>query len=77
MRSGPASEISRAMISLSLVMGVRPSLPVSRPRRAFCSDYWKLEPTAITTPTDFICVVSRLLAWGNFSKAKRGTLVTT
>jgi hypothetical protein len=32
---------------------------------------------AITSPTDFICVVRRLLAAGNFSKVKRGTLVTT
>ncbi len=32
---------------------------------------------AITSPTDFIWVVSRGLAWGNFSKAKRGILVTT
>ena len=32
---------------------------------------------AMTSPTDFICVVSRALACGNFSKAKRGILVTT
>ena len=32
---------------------------------------------AITSPTDFIWVVNRLSAWGNFSKAKRGILVTT
>ena len=32
---------------------------------------------AITSPTDFICVVRRLFACGNFSKAKRGILVTT
>ncbi len=32
---------------------------------------------AIASPTDFICVVSRRSVPGNFSKAKRGTLVTT
>jgi len=32
---------------------------------------------AMTSPTDFICVVSRGSAALNFSKAKRGILVTT
>ncbi len=32
---------------------------------------------AITSPTDFIEVVSTGSALGNFSKAKRGILVTT
>lgn len=32
---------------------------------------------AITSPTDFIWVVRRASALGNFSKAKRGILVTT
>lgn len=32
---------------------------------------------AMTSPTDFICVVRRLSAVGNFSNAKRGILVTT
>jgi hypothetical protein len=50
---------------------------VSRPRSAFCSDSWKLRPIAITSPTLFICVVRRSSACGNFSKAKRGTFVTT
>jgi hypothetical protein len=52
-------------------------LPVSSPRSAFCSDSWKLRPIAITSPTDFICVVRRGSAAGNFSNAKRGILVTT
>jgi hypothetical protein len=52
-------------------------LPVSSPRKAFCSDSWKLRPIAITSPTDFICVVRRASAAGNFSNAKRGILVTT
>ena len=32
---------------------------------------------AIASPTDFICVVRRVFAPGNFSKVKRGILVTT
>ena len=46
-------------------------------RRALSSDSWKLRPMAITSPTDFICVVRCGSAPPNFSKAKRGTLVTT
>jgi hypothetical protein len=46
-------------------------------RSAFCSDSWKVRPIAITSPTDFIEVVSSGSAPGNFSKAKRGILVTT
>jgi len=34
-------------------------------------------PMAIVSPTLFICVVNVGSASGNFSKAKRGTLVTT
>ena len=37
----------------------------------------KVRPIAITSPTDFIEVVSSGSAPGNFSKAKRGILVTT
>ncbi len=44
---------------------------------AFCSDSWMVRPMAIASPTDFIAVVSSALAPGNFSKAKRGILVTT
>ena len=32
---------------------------------------------AMTSPTDFICVVRRSFAAGNFSKVKRGIFVTT
>ncbi|MNC92020.1 hypothetical protein D3C83_83740 [compost metagenome] len=77
MRSGPGSPSSRSSVSRSVVFWFRPSTPTSSPRSAFCSDSWKVRPMAITSPTDFICVVSRSLACGNFSKAKRGTLVTT
>ena len=55
----------------------RPKRPVSRPRSAFCSDSLNVRPMAIVSPTDFICVVSVGSASGNFSKAQRGTLVTT
>ena len=61
----------------SLNCSLSPSRPVSRPRSAFCSDSWKVRPMAITSPTDFICVVRRELAAGNFSNVKRGILVTT
>ena len=55
----------------------RPSMPVSRPRSAFWKLSWKVRPMAITSPTDFICVVRRESAAGNFSNAKRGIFVTT
>ena len=44
---------------------------------AFCRLSWKVRPIAITSPTDFICVVSVSFAPLNFSKAKRGIFVTT
>ena len=51
--------------------------PISSERIAFCNDSLNVRPIAIASPTDFICVSSRSSAWGNFSKAKRGILVTT
>ena len=54
-----------------------PVRPVSRPRSAFWKDSAKVRPIAMTSPTDFIEVVSTGSAPGNFSKAKRGILVTT
>ncbi|WDT75954.1 MAG: hypothetical protein MPW16_01680 [Candidatus Manganitrophus sp.] len=50
---------------------------ISSDRNAFCSDSLKVRPIAITSPTDFICVVRVGSALGNFSKAKRGILTTT
>ncbi len=44
---------------------------------ALCSDSLNVRPMAIASPTDFICVVSVASAWRNFSKSKRGILVTT
>ena len=55
----------------------KPVSPISRPRSAFCSDSLKVRPMLITSPTLFICVVSVASAPRNFSKAKRGILVTT
>ena len=63
--------------TVDLPISFRPVRPVSRPRNAFCSDSWKVRPIAMTSPTDFIAVVSVGSAPGNFSKAKRGILVTT
>ena len=44
---------------------------------AFCRDSAKLRPMAMASPTDFMEVVSTGAVPGNFSKVKRGTLVTT
>ena len=44
----------------------RPVSPVSSPRSAFCSDSAKVRPIAITSPTDFIEVVSSRLGAGEF-----------
>ena len=46
-------------------------------RSAFCTLSWKLRPIDMASPTDFIAVVSVGSAPGNFSKVKRGILVTT
>ena len=40
-------------------------------------DSLKVRPMAIASPTDFIEVVRTGFAVGNFSKVKRGILVTT
>ena len=58
--------------ALRSTMGSKPVLPVSRPRRAFCRDSWKVRPMAITSPTDFIWVVRRSLAPETSRSAKRG-----
>ena len=43
---------------------------------AFSRASSKVRPMAMTSPTDFMRVVSVSSAPGNFSKAKRGTLTT-
>ena len=63
--------------SPSIATSSRPVRPVSSERSAFCRLSWKVRPIAIASPTDFIEVVSIGSAPGNFSKAKRGILVTT
>ena len=54
-----------------------PLRPVSRLRSAFCRLSVNVRPMAMASPTDFMEVVSVGSAPGNFSKAKRGILVTT
>ena len=44
--------------------------------QAFFEGSWNVRLMAIASPTLFICVVSVGSACGNFSKAKRATLVT-
>ena len=56
---------------------VRPQRSVSSERMAFWSASLNVRPMAITSPTDFICVVSVRSASGNFSNAKRGILTTS
>ena len=55
----------------------RPLRPVSIDRSAFCRLSSKDRPTAMASPTDFIEVDSFASAPANFSKVKRGILVTT
>ena len=55
----------------------RPSRPISSDRIALPSASAKVRPIAIASPTDFIWIVSRGSARGNFSKAQRGILTTT
>ena len=44
---------------------------------AFANDSRNVRPIAIASPTEFMWVVSSEFAPANFSKAKRGILVTT
>ena len=76
-RAARTAFLSSPSPSPLMAISSSPVRPVSRDRSAFCSDSWKVRPIAIASPTDFIEVVSTGSAPGNFSKAKRGTLVTT
>ena len=76
-RAARIAFLSSPRPSPSISISSRPVRPVSRPRSAFCRLSWKVRPIAMTSPTDFIEVVSVVEAPGNFSKAKRGILVTT
>ena len=53
-----------------------PSVRFSMERSAFCSAMAKVRPMDITSPTDFMLVVSVWSACGNFSKLKRGIFTT-
>ena len=81
MRSGVGRASAPTIADLSgaplISISLRPVRPVSIERSAFCSDSWKVRPIDIASPTLFIEVVSIGSAPGNFSKAKRGILVTT
>ena len=54
-----------------------PPRPSSSERTPFMNASLKVRPIAITSPTDFICVVSVRFACGNFSKFHRGIFTTT
>ncbi len=57
--------------------GISASASSSRERIALAKDSRKVRPIAITSPTLCMWVESRPSEPGNFSKAKRGILVTT
>ena len=71
-----SSSMPLAASKPSIVTSSSPVSPVSSERSAFCKDSLNVRPIAIASPTDFIEVVSTAAAPGNFSKAKRGILVT-
>ena len=56
--------------------GSNPSSPSSNDRNAFCKDSRKVLPIDMTSPTLCIWTPKCPVAEGNFSKSKRGTLVT-
>ncbi len=72
-----SSSSSRASSSASAASQFSPARPCSRLRSAFCSDSGNVRPMAMASPTDCIDVPSTPGLPGNFSKAHRGTLVTT
>ena len=78
-RSGLGATISPAQlleVGGGLLAASKPARPISSERSALRALSLNVRPMAITSPTDFICVVSVASASGNFSKAKRGILVT-
>ncbi len=70
------SSSSVSATSSSPALPLKPTRPHSRERRAFPSASSKVRPTAITSPTAFMRVVSVSSAPWNFSKAKRGAFTT-
>ena len=71
-RIASGSPLSAPVISTSL----SPLSPVSIERRTFCRLSGNERPIAMASPTDFIEVVNSGFASSNFSKVKRGILVT-
>ena len=76
-RSGSADRLAQLVeVGDGPVERRAPQRSCSSERIAFCSASLKVRPIAITSPTDFICVVSVGSASGNFSNAQRGILTT-
>ena len=61
----------------SVLASESPSTSSSRERIDFMNASLKVRPSAMFSPTLFICVVSVVSTCGNFSKAQRGVLTTT
>ena len=70
-----SSYSSRSSASVGPI--TQPLRSISRARIPFWNASLKVRPIAIDSPTDFICVVSRQSAVGNFSNANRGNFTTT
>ena len=77
MRSGSGDSSFSLMVPSSRSVRLKPLVPVSMPRKPFCSASLKVRPIAMTSPTDFIWVPRSGLASANFSKAQRGIFTTT
>ena len=69
--------VSMPSSAVSAGSAFSPARPCSSERSAFCSDSQKVRPIAMTSPTDCMRVPSAASEPGSFSKAQRGTLVTT
>jgi hypothetical protein len=67
---------ARSSSSSSETPSSRAGASSSRERIALANACWNVRPIAITSPTDFIWVVSSSSIPGNFSNAKRGHLTT-
>ncbi len=74
-RSSGLSLVSRSSARDAPV--TQPGRPISSARSPFWNASLNVRPMAIASPTDFICVVRRKSAVGNFSNANRGTFTTT
>ena len=72
LRAGSAVSAS----SVSSSSGCCGGVSSSRERSALANACWKVRPSAIASPTDFMWVVSPPSAPGNFSNANRGHLTT-